>query len=58
MENAYSALWDSIEDNEDILSDEVWIWRDEDRQFKHATLGTLPPPPGVGCVAESDVVQL
>jgi hypothetical protein len=30
----------------------------EDGEFKHASLGSLPPPPGVGGIAESDVIQL
>jgi hypothetical protein len=58
VKDAYNTLWDSIEQNKDYLSDEVWTWKYEDGQFKHASLGSLPPPPGVGGVAESDVVQL
>jgi hypothetical protein len=58
VKNAYNALWDSIEQNKDRLSDEVWAWEYEDGQFKYAALGSLAPPPGVGGVAESDIVQL
>lgn len=58
VKDAYTALWDSIENNEDYLSDEVWSWVYVDGQFKHASLGSLPPPPGVQGIAESDVVQL
>jgi hypothetical protein len=58
LKDAYNALWDSIERNEEYLSDEVWSWVYEDGEFRHASLGSLPPPPGVGAAAESDVVQL
>jgi hypothetical protein len=58
VKGAYNALWDSIERNIEHLSDEVWTWLYEDGEFKHASLGSLPPPPGVGGVAESDVIQL
>lgn len=58
VKGAYNALWDSIEQNEDKLLDEVWSWVYEDGRFKHASLGSLPPPPGVGGVAESDIIQL
>jgi hypothetical protein len=58
VKGAYNALWDSIEKNIDHLSDEVWTWVYEDGEFKHASLGSLPPPPGVGGIAESDVIQL
>ena len=58
LKDAYNALWDSIEENEEYLSDEVWSWVYEDGEFRHASLGSLPPPPGVGGAAESDVVQL
>jgi hypothetical protein len=58
LKDAYNALWDSIERNEEFLSDEVWSWVYEDGEFRHASLGSLPPPPGVGAAAESDVVQL
>jgi len=58
VKDAYNALWDSIEKNEEYMSDEVWSWVYEHGRFKHASLGSLPPPPGVGGAAESDVVQL
>jgi hypothetical protein len=58
VKSAYNALWDSIEQNKDSLSDEVWTWLYEDGEFKHTSLGSLPPPPGVGGIAESDVIQL
>lgn len=58
VRNAYNALWDVIEDNEDSLSDEVWTWVYENGQFKRTSLGSLAPPPGVEGVAESDVIQL
>ena len=58
VKRAYNALWDVIETNKDFLSDEVWSWVYEDGRFKHAALGSLPPPPGVQGVAESDIIQL
>ena len=60
VKGAYNALWDVIEGNKELLSDEVWSWRYDEAEggFKHASLGSLPPPPGVDGVAESDVVQL
>lgn len=58
VKDAYNTLWDSIEDNQDLLSDEVWTWVYENGNFKRASLGSLPPPPGVEGVAESDIVQL
>lgn len=58
VKDAYNALWDAIEDNRDSLSDEVWTWVYENGRFKRASLGSLPPPPGVEGVAESDIVQL
>lgn len=58
IKNAYNALWDCIENIEDYLSDEVWTWVYEDGSFKHVSLGSLPPPPGVGGIAESDIIQL
>jgi hypothetical protein len=36
----------------------VWSWVYKDREFILAPLGSLPPPPGAGGVAESDIVQL
>lgn len=56
--NAYNALRDVIEGNKDYLSDEVWSWVYKDGEFIHALLGSLPPLPGAGGVAESDIVQL
>ena len=58
MKDAYNALWDRMEENSDYLSDEVWTWQYEDERFKHTSLGSLPPPPGVQGMAESDVIQL
>ena len=58
VKNAYNSLWDAIEENKDYLSDEVWSWVYKDGEFIHAPLGSLPPPPGAGGVAESDIVQL
>lgn len=58
VKNAYNSLWDSIEQNRDSLSDEIWSWKYEDGAFKKAALGSLPPPPGTDGVAESDIIQL
>jgi hypothetical protein len=58
VKDAYNALWDSIEENKEHLSDEVWTWLYEHGKFKHTSLGSLPPPPGVGGIAESDAIQL
>jgi hypothetical protein len=58
LREAYNVLWDVIEKNEDHMLDEVWSWVYENDQFKHVSLGSLPPPLGVGGVAESDIIQL
>ncbi|KAG8623784.1 hypothetical protein KVT40_008760 [Elsinoe batatas] len=58
LRKAYNALWDVIEKNDDTLSDEVWSWEYVDGKFKKASLGSLPPPPGAGGAAESDIIQL
>lgn len=44
---AYNSLWDSIEQNTENLSTEVWSWVYRDGDFQFADLGSLPPPPGV-----------
>ncbi|GAB1215740.1 hypothetical protein ATERTT37_004935 [Aspergillus terreus] len=44
---AYHLLWDVIEQNQSLLSMEVWSWIFTDGKFKATPLGTLPPPPGV-----------
>lgn len=58
VKNAYNALWDVIMANKQHMSDEVWSWIFKGGQFHFSALGALPPPPGVGGIAESDIVQL
>ncbi|CAI6334316.1 unnamed protein product [Periconia digitata] len=55
---AYNAVWDSLQECDDFLEDEVWSWQYTDGKFVHTPLGSLPPPPGVSGTVESDVVQL
>lgn len=45
---AYNALWDSIEENSDQLSTEMWSWVFENGTFQVTQLVDLPAPPGVG----------
>lgn len=45
---AYNALWDSIEENEELLSMEMWSWIYRDGGFKVTQLTDLPAPPGIG----------
>lgn len=56
---AYNALWDVLEQNEGILSNEVWSWTYDSGadKFKFIDLGALPPPPGNN-PTESNAVQL
>jgi hypothetical protein len=56
---AYNILWDTIAENEEHLSTEVWSWtfNEETNKFEYTDLGALPPPAGVS-PTESDVVQL
>ncbi|KAI1505030.1 hypothetical protein F5X99DRAFT_301367 [Biscogniauxia marginata] len=54
---AYSHLWDLINQNRDHLSSEVWSWIPKDGGFQYTPLGALPSPKGQGPV-ESDIRQL
>ncbi|KAH6690381.1 glycogen debranching enzyme [Plectosphaerella plurivora] len=47
---AYNRLWDIIEENQKILSSEVWSWRYENGRFNALALGELSS-------TESNVVQ-
>jgi hypothetical protein len=58
VKKAYNTLWDVIEANREYLSDEVWSWRYKNGRFVQTPLGSMPAPPGVAGVAESDIVQL
>ncbi|KAF7131134.1 hypothetical protein CNMCM5793_004121 [Aspergillus hiratsukae] len=58
LRNAYNILWDGIEANQPLLSEEVWSFIYTGGQFTPAPLGNIPPPPGVGAQTESDIVQL
>ena len=58
VRNAYNTLWDVLEASKDFLSDEVWSWVYKDGKFMQTPLGSMPAPPGVEGVAESDIVQL
>lgn len=59
VKNAYNALWDVMQENEDVLSNEVWSWTYDqaDERFRYIDLGQLPPPPGNN-PTESNAVQL
>lgn len=52
VKEAYNVLWDSIENNAEHLSTEVWSWTYEDGRFKYVDIGALAGG------TESDVVQL
>jgi hypothetical protein len=54
---AYNHLWDIIDANRDVLSNEVWSWIYKDGDFQFEPLGALPPPAGVN-PTESNVRQL
>ncbi len=54
---AYTTLWDNLERNKELLSQEVWSWRYKGG-FQFTPLGSLPPPPGVGGGTESNIRQL
>lgn len=59
VKTAYNALWDVLQKNQDVLSNEVWSWtysKGQDR-FSFIDLGALPPPPGNN-PTESNAVQL
>ncbi|TFA97849.1 hypothetical protein CCMA1212_010377 [Trichoderma ghanense] len=61
LKNAYTKLWDIIDDNTEQLESEVWSWTYNNgsaQGFEFSPLGVLPPPPGVGGGTESDVRQL
>ncbi|KAF4269195.1 hypothetical protein CNMCM8812_008645 [Aspergillus fumigatus] len=58
LRTAYNTLWDGIETNQALLSEEVWSFVYSDGRFNPAPLGNIPPPPGVGAQTESDIVQL
>lgn len=45
---AYNVLWDSIEENRQYLSSEVWSWVYQDDKFVQYPLGDLPPQKGIG----------
>ena len=67
MKAAYRRLWDTIEANEEHLSEELWSWRwDETAEgdeadgkggFVYVPLSHLPTPDGAG-QTESNVRQL
>jgi hypothetical protein len=48
LRTAYNTLWDGIEANKALLSEEVWSFVYSGGQFTPAPLGNIPPPPGVG----------
>lgn len=54
---AYNRLWDVIENNQSILSGEVWSWQYEGDKFEPVPLGSLRPPDGSN-PTESNVRQL
>ncbi|GIC91481.1 uncharacterized protein Aud_007925 [Aspergillus udagawae] len=58
LRTAYNTLWDGIEANKALLSEEVWSFVYGGGKFTPAPLGNIPPPPGVGAQTESDIVQL
>ena len=59
VKTAYNMLWDSLEENEEHLSTEVWSWTYDAGAdtFDYIDLGSLPPPAGVS-PTESNIVQL
>lgn len=48
VKTAYNTLWDSIEENNAQLSQEVWSWvyDSANDSFVATPLGVMPPPPG------------
>ena len=58
VRQAYNALWDNLEQNEEYLAQEVWSWVYRDDEFQFTPLGSLPPPPGVSGGTESNIRQL
>ncbi|KAF7183731.1 hypothetical protein CNMCM7691_004081 [Aspergillus felis] len=58
LRTAYNTLWDGIEANKALLSEEVWSFVYSDGKFTPAPLGNISPPPGVSAQTESDIVQL
>ena len=54
---AYNKLWDIIEDNARLLSNEMWSWRYEGDKFVAVPLSDLTPPEGED-PTESNAVQL
>jgi hypothetical protein len=58
VKQAYNALWDNLEQNEEYLAQEVWSWVYMEDKFQITPLGSLPPPPGVGGGTESNIRQL
>lgn len=54
---AYNKLWDIIEDNTRMLSNEMWSWRYEGDKFVAVPLSDLTPPEGED-PTESNAVQL
>ncbi|KAK3081054.1 hypothetical protein LTS18_010704, partial [Coniosporium uncinatum] len=57
VKRAYNHLWDVLDNNRRLLSQEVWSWEYSSGRFEAVPLGSLPPPDG-GNPTESDVVQL
>ncbi|KAE8376571.1 hypothetical protein BDV26DRAFT_265315 [Aspergillus bertholletiae] len=57
VKSAYRVLWDSIENNTQQLSSEVWSWVYREGKFAVTPLGVLPPPDG-GAQTESNIRQL
>jgi len=60
VRRAYNHLWDILDDNRRLLSQEVWSWEYNsggNGRFDAVPLGSLAPPEG-GSPTESDVVQL
>lgn len=57
VKKAYNHLWDLIEANSDLTSQEVWSWVYENGTYRSIPLGSLPPPAGQS-PTESDIRQL
>lgn len=52
--HAYNVLWDSIEQNKQYLSSEVWSWEYRDGRFVQYPLGALPSQNGVSATGKFD----
>ncbi|THC97142.1 hypothetical protein EYZ11_003357 [Aspergillus tanneri] len=57
VKTAYNALWDSIEQNSQQLSSEVWSWVYKDGKFAVTPLGVLPPPDGAAQTVHNPILQ-